>query len=181
MTKIKSNSTSKNSEVIDIDDLKNFDFKSLVNHFEFLLADENWKNRIKKIQELVTIFEHKYKNESLLMKSKHIKKVGNEIDFTFNPEYKIKFDQISKDFKFRKKILYKERENTQKTNLEKKLKIIEDLKGLINVDQNINSIYKRFRMLQDSWHKTGSIPNSQNLNVWNTKNNMLRSRPWMNI
>ena len=168
MTKIKLNSTSKNSEVIDIDDLKNFDFKSLVNHFEVLLADENWKNRIKKIQELVTIFEHKYKNESLLMKSKHIKKVGNEIDFTFNPEYKIKFDQISKDFKYRKKILYKERENTQKTNLEKKLKIIEDLKGLINVDQNINSIYKKFRTLQDSWHKTGSIPNSQNLNVWNT-------------
>ena len=168
MTKIKSNSTSKNSEVIDIDDLKNFDFKSLVNHFEVLLADENWKNRIKKIQELVTIFEHKYKNESLLMKSKHIKKVGNEIDFTFNPEYKIKFDEISKDFKYRKKILYKERENTQKTNLEKKLKIIEDLKGLINVDQNINSTYKKFRTLQDSWHKTGSIPNSQNLNVWNT-------------
>ena len=168
MTKIKSNSTSKNSEVIDMDDLKNFDFKSLVNHFEVLLADENWKNRIKKIQELVTFFEHKYKNESLLMKSKHIKKGGNEIDFTFNPEYKIKFDQISKDFKYRKKMLYKERENTQKTNLEKKLKIIEDLKGLINVDQNINSIYKRFRMLQDSWHKTGSIPNSQNLNVWNT-------------
>lgn len=168
MTKIKSNSTSKNSEVIDMDDLKNFDFKSLVNHFEVLLADENWKNRIKKIQELVTFFEHKYKNESLLMKSKHIKTGGNEIDFTFNPEYKIKFDQISKDFKYRKKMLYKERENTQKTNLEKKLKIIEDLKGLINVDQNINSIYKRFRMLQDSWHKTGSIPNSQNLNVWNT-------------
>ena len=142
MAKIKSNSTSKNSEVIDIDDLKNFDFKSLVNHFEVLLADENWKNRIKKIQELVTFFEHKYKNESLLMKSKHIKKGGNEIDFTFNPEYKIKFDQISKDFKYRKKMLYKERENTQKTNLEKKLKIIEDLKGLINVDQNINSITK---------------------------------------
>ena len=168
MTKIKTNSSSKNSEVIDMDDLKNFDFKSLVNHFEVLLADENWKNRIKKIQELVTFFEHKYKNESLLMKSKHIKKGGDEIDFTFNPEYKIKFDQISKDFKYRKKMLYKERENTQKTNLEKKLKIIEDLKGLINVDQNINSIYKRFRTLQDSWHKTGSIPNSQNLNVWNT-------------
>ena len=168
MTKIKSNSTSKNSEVIDMDDLKNFDFKSLVNHFEVLLADENWKNRIKKIQELVTFFEHKYKNESLLMKSKHIKKGGNEIDFTFNPEYKVKFDQISKDFKYRKKMLYKERENTQKTNLEKKLKIIEDLKGLINVNQNINNIYKKFRTLQDSWHKTGSIPNSQNLNVWNT-------------
>jgi len=168
MTKIKLNSTSKNSEVIDIDDLKKLDFKSLVNHFEILLADENWKNRIKKIQELVTVFENKYKNESLLMKSKHIKKGGNEIDFTFNPEYKIKFDEISKDFKYRKKMLYKERENTQKTNLEKKLKIIEDLKGLINVDQNINIIYKKFRTLQDSWHKTGSIPNSQNLNVWNT-------------
>ncbi len=168
MTKIKLDSTSKKGEVIDTDDLKKLDFKSLINHFGILLGDEKWKNSIKKIQQLVTIFESKYKDEFHLMRSKHIKKGGDEIDFTFHPEYKIKFDQIFKDFRHRKKLFYRERQNTQKTNLEKKLKIIEDLKGLINVDENINSIYKKFRMLQDSWHKTGSIPNSQNLNVWNT-------------
>ena len=168
MSKIKPNSTSKKNEVIDEDDFKKYDFESLVNHFEFLLSDENWKNNLKKIQNLISVFESKYKDELISVKLKFMKKGGNEIDFEFQPEYKIKFDRISKDFRVRKKIFYRERENTQKNNLEQKLQIIEDLKGLINVDENINSIYKKFRSLQNSWYKIGSVPNSQNLNLWNT-------------
>ena len=53
-------------------------------------------------------------------------------------------------------------------NLERKLEIIETLKGLINVDENINKIYKKFRILQESWHKTGQVPRSQSNNIWQT-------------
>ena len=53
-------------------------------------------------------------------------------------------------------------------NLERKLEIIETLKGLINVDENINKIYKKFRILQESWHKTGPVPRSQSNNIWQT-------------
>ena len=59
MNKIKPNSTSKKNEVIDEDDFKKYDFESLVNYFEFLLSDENWKNNLKKIQDLVSVFESK--------------------------------------------------------------------------------------------------------------------------
>ena len=41
-------------------------------------------------------------------------------------------------------------------------------KGLINVDENINKIYKKFRILQESWHKTGPVPRSQSNNIWQT-------------
>ncbi len=168
MSKIKPNSNSKKNKVIDEDDFKKYDFESLVNHFEFLLNDKTWKNNIKKIQDLVSVFQSKYKDEVISVKLKFMKKGGNEIDFEFRPEYKIKFDKIFKDFRIRKKIFYRERENSQKNNLEQKLQIIEDLKSLINVDENINIIYKKFRSLQNSWHKIGSVPNSQNLNLWNT-------------
>ena len=90
------------------------------------------------------------------------------MDFRFLPEYKIKFDEIFRDYRRRKKVLFKERKNNQKDNLEKKLKLIEDLKALINIEENINSIYKKFKTIQENWHKIGPVPNSHNLNLWNT-------------
>ena len=168
MIKTKLNSSAKKKGVIDIYNFKEHDLKSLVNCFESFLNDQDWNINIKKIQDLINTFELKYKDEIQSMKLKFIKKGGNEIDFTFNPDYKIKYDEILKSFRNKRKNFYKERETAQKINLEKKLEIIEDLKKLINIDENINSIYKKFRSLQDQWHKIGAIPNSQNLNLWNT-------------
>ena len=61
-----------------------------------------------------------------------------------------------------------EREASQKHNLDRKLEIIESLKELINIDENINTTYKKFKNLQDSWHKTGPVPRAQSNNVWQT-------------
>ncbi len=163
MDKLNSDSTSKKNKVLD-----KVDFKSLIDHFELLLSDESWKNRLREVQDLVNIFETKYKNEFLSAKLDFIKEGGNEIDFRFLPEYKIKFDKIFRDYRRSKKVLFKERKNNQKDNLEKKLKLIEDLKALINIEENINSIYKKFKTIQENWHKIGPVPNSHNLNLWNT-------------
>ena len=168
MDKLNSDSTSKKNKVLDKVDFKNYDFKSLIDHFELILSDESWKNRLKEVQDLVNIFETKYKNEFLSAKLDFIKEGGNEMDFRFLPEYKIKFDEIFRDYRRRKKVLFKERKNNQKDNLEKKLKLIEDLKALINIEENINSIYKKFKTIQENWHKIGPVPNSHNLNLWNT-------------
>jgi len=63
---------------------------------------------------------------------------------------------------------FQEREQSQKLNLDRKLEIIESLKELINVDENINTTYKRFKELQESWHKTGPVPRAQSNNLWQT-------------
>jgi len=55
-----------------------------------------------------------------------------------------------------------------KNNLTKRNEIIEDIKGLINVEEDINTTYKHFKELQESWRKAGSIPRDKYNTVWNT-------------
>ena len=53
-------------------------------------------------------------------------------------------------------------------NLERKKAIIEEIKALIGADQNINTIYKTFRTLQESWYSTGPVSRSESNNLWET-------------
>ena len=45
--------------------------------------------------------------------------------------------------------------------------IIEDIKGLINVEETINTTYKHFNQLKESWRNSGPIPRNKYHNVWN--------------
>jgi hypothetical protein len=149
-------------------DYSSFSMIELISELEKLTKQDNWFNQGKNIQELSQQFERKFKNETKAKKDEFIKEGGNEIDFYFRPNYKNDFDQILRDHKKKKRSFFQEREQTQKLNLEKKLEIIENLKNLINVDENINAIYKKFRNLQEIWHKTGPVPRAQSNNIWQT-------------
>ena len=72
------------------------------------------------------------------------------------------------NIKKQKRTFFQERDESQKLNLDRKLEIIESLKELINIDENINMTYKKFKNLQDSWHKTGPVPRAQSNNIWQT-------------
>mgnify|MGYP002045677278 CR=1 FL=1 len=50
----------------------------------------------------------------------------------------------------------------------RKKAIIEEIKSLIGADENINTIYKNFRTLQESWYSTGPVSRSENQNLWET-------------
>ncbi|MBB13513.1 MAG: chromosome segregation protein [Flavobacteriaceae bacterium] len=149
-------------------DYSSFSMIELISELEKLTKQDNWFNQGKNIQELSQQFERKFKNETKAKKDEFIKEGGNEIDFYFRPNYKNDFDQILRDHKKKKRSFFLEREQTQKLNLEKKLEIIENLKNLINVDENINAIYKKFRNLQEIWHKTGPVQRALSNNIWQT-------------
>ena len=114
--------------------------------------------------------EFKVKFNSLLdeKKEEFLSEGGNIIDFHYS-------SPIQKDFKetynvYREKIKshYKEIEKNHKDNLEERLQIIEDIKGLINVEENINTTYKHFKELQEQWRNAGPIPRDKYNNTWNT-------------
>ncbi len=149
-------------------DYNSFSIIELVSELEKLTKQDNWFNQTKNIQEITHQFETKFKNEIQIKKEEFIKEGGNEIDFYFRPSHKNEFDQIIKDHKKKKRSFFQEREQTQRLNLERKQEIIENLKNLINVDENINTIYKKFRNYQESWHKTGPVPRNQSNNIWQT-------------
>lgn len=149
-------------------DFSQLSFTELVEEFQKRIKAEQWFTDDKNIKEIIHTFETKFKSEIQEKKEDFIKERGNEIDFYFKPQYKNAFDQNFREYKKNKRTYFQEREQAQKLNLDRKLEIIESLKELINIDENINTIYKKFKNLQDSWHKTGPVPRAQSNNVWQT-------------
>ncbi|MDA9596935.1 DUF349 domain-containing protein [Flavobacteriaceae bacterium] len=152
----------------EVKDFSQLDLTALVEEFEKRTNSQQWFSDGKNIQEVIHTFDAKFKIEIQEKKESFIKEGGNEIDFYFKPKYKNEFDQTIREFKKKKRSYFQEREQIQKLNLNRKLEIIEGLKELINIDENINTIYKKFKNLQDSWHKTGPVPRVQSNNVWQT-------------
>ena len=141
---------------------------ALVDLLSNVTTRDDWFKNHKQIQSINSVFEEKFQADLEINKQSFIKEGGNEIDFYFKPEYKKKFDQIGYDYREKRRNHYKSQEATQKVNLEKKKAIIEEIKNLINIEQNINTIYNSFRALQESWYNTGSIPRADNQNIWET-------------
>jgi len=92
---------------------------------------------------------------------------GNSIDFHFKSDVKTRFNDIFREYRDKRQAYYKNLEQNLKVNLEQRLEIIEDIKGLINVEENINTTYKHFKELQESWRNAGPIPRDKYNNVWN--------------
>src|SRR5690606_28993686 len=63
---------------------------------------------------------------------------------------------------------YKQLEQNLKNNLQKRLEIIEELKGLIDVEEDINTTYNNFKELQERWKNAGPIPRNNYNDVWRT-------------
>ena len=158
----------KKNQLPDQIDLSKLSIDSLINLFSDVTSSENWLKTSKQIQDITNAFEEKFLNDLNLNKKKFIDEGGNEIDFYFKPKYKEEFDQIGYDYRKKRRDHYKSQEATYRVNLEKKIAIIEEIKNLINVEQNINTIYNSFRALQESWYNTGPIPRADNQNIWET-------------
>jgi hypothetical protein len=106
---------------------------------------------------------------ALLESKKHefLEAGGNSIDFKFDFPLKRQFNAFYKEFREKRQKHYKDLESSLKVNLENRLEIIDEIKGLLNVEENINTTYKHFKALQDRWRNAGPIPRDKYNNVWN--------------
>ncbi|MDD4921986.1 MAG: DUF349 domain-containing protein [Bacteroidales bacterium] len=59
-----------------------------------------------------------------------------------------------------------EQEKQRKSNLEKKIQIIESIKALTDSTEDIGRNFSEFRRLQQSWKETGSVPQDQVNELW---------------
>jgi hypothetical protein len=88
-------------------------------------------------------------------------------DFHYHFPLKIKFDQLYSNYRDKKNTHFKSLQNNLKTNLENRLAIVEELKNLINPQENISSILKPFNELRERWKNAGPIPKDKYNHVWN--------------
>ncbi|MFI0429483.1 DUF349 domain-containing protein [Mariniflexile sp. HMF6888] len=114
--------------------------------------------------------EFKDKFQALLdeKKEEFLNDGGNEIDFYYVSPIQKRYKEAYNNYRKKLNDHYQNLEKNLKQNLADKLEIIEELKGLINVEENINTTYKHFKELQERWRTTGPIPRDKYNNAWNS-------------
>ncbi|QBN20585.1 DUF349 domain-containing protein [Flavobacterium nackdongense] len=88
-------------------------------------------------------------------------------DFAYHSPIKTQFDQYYSLFKDNKNAHFKSLQSNLKSNLENRLAIVEELKELINPQENIKDTLKHFNELRDRWKNAGPIPKDKYNHVWN--------------
>ncbi|NRA92223.1 MAG: DUF349 domain-containing protein [Psychroserpens sp.] len=140
----------------------------LVDEFEGLLNNQKIQTIKSQVEEIKSEFNSKFGELLDQKKEEFLNDGGNAIDFHFSSPVKKRFNQAYKTYRTNLSNYYKERETTLKQNLENRLNIIEEIKGLINVEENINTTYKHFKELQEQWRNAGPIPRDRYNNAWNS-------------
>ncbi len=88
-------------------------------------------------------------------------------EFHYHLPLKIVFDQLYSQYRDKKNSHFKSLETNLKSNLEVRLAIVEELKNLINPQENIKDTLKSFNDLRDRWKNAGPIPKDKYNHVWN--------------
>ncbi|MCF8272862.1 MAG: DUF349 domain-containing protein [Flavobacteriaceae bacterium] len=158
----------KDRHTIEVKDYDSMSLDALTIELERLVKNEKVqaiKNHVEQINA-----EFKTKFQALLdeKKEEFLSDGGNEIDFYYSSPIQKQFKETYKNYKTKLHEHYKSFEQNLKQNLADKLEIIEELKGLINVEENINTTYKHFKELQERWRNTGPIPRDKYNNAWNS-------------
>ena len=140
----------------------------LADEFESLIKNKKVQTIKSHVDEIKTEFNAKFIEILEEKKEDFIADGGNEIDFYFTSPVKKRFNSLYNDYKKDLNAYYSNLESNLKANLENRLQIIEEIKGLINVEENINTTYKHFKELQEQWRNAGPIPRDKYNNAWNT-------------
>jgi len=153
---------------IEAKEYDNMSLESLVIELEKLLKNQKVQAIKAHVESIKNEFNSKFNTLLEEKKIEFINDGGNEIDFHYATPIHKRFKDTHKDYRNKLNEHYKSLEKNLKTNLAKKLEIIEELKGLVGLEENINTTYKYFKNLQERWRTTGPIPRDKYNNAWNS-------------
>jgi hypothetical protein len=83
-------------------------------------------------------------------------------------ELESKFKKLYNEYKQRRAQQSQLAEQEKEENLAKKLAIIEELKLLLDKQENLTQTFPAFRALQQHWRETGSVPLARAKDIWET-------------
>lgn len=153
---------------IPMQDYEAMSMEALVAELENLVASEKVMAIKDHVEELKKSFLAKYHHFIEEKKDEfHAQNPETTEDFHYHLPLKTKFDQLYTQYRDRKNKHFKSLESNLKTNLETRLTIVEELKNLINPQENIKDILKQFNELRERWKNTGPIPKDKYNHVWN--------------
>ncbi|RTY74663.1 MULTISPECIES: DUF349 domain-containing protein [unclassified Flavobacterium] len=160
--------TLKESHDIPMQDYDTLSLEVLVNELKNLVSSDKILTFKQHIEEIKKAFLAKYnhlleeKKEEFLAENQD----PNE-EFQYHSPLKSQFDTYYSLFRDTKNTHFKSLQTNLKTNLENRLAIVEELKELINPQENIKDTLKHFNDLRERWKTAGPIPKDKYNHVWN--------------
>lgn len=158
----------KDRHTIELKEYDNMSLEALTSELERLVKNEKVQAIKNHVEGIKKEFDSQFNDLLEEKKADFLSDGGNEIDFYFTSPIQKQFKTIYKDYRNKLNEHRKNLDQNLKQNLANKLQIIEEIKGLLNVEENINTTYKHFKELQERWRQTGPIPRDKYNNAWNS-------------
>ncbi|MGK0421860.1 MAG: hypothetical protein ACJAVE_000587 [Polaribacter sp.] len=92
---------------------------------------------------------------------------GNALDFQYSTPLKAEYNSLLSDYKKQRDLHYNAIEKQMNDNLDKRIEVIDSLKNLIE-NADVNTMYKDFRVLQDTWRSIGAVSKTRYNDTWKT-------------
>jgi hypothetical protein len=160
--------TLKERHQIPLQDYDTLSMEALVDEIDALVSTEKVMSIKEHVEEIKKAFLAKYNHFIEEKKEEyHAENPDTTEDLQYHSPLKSKFDQIYSHFRDNKNTHFKSLQTNLKTNLENRLAIVEELKELINPQENIKDTLKHFNDLRERWKNAGPIPKDKYNHVWN--------------
>ncbi|MDO4229841.1 MAG: DUF349 domain-containing protein [Capnocytophaga sp.] len=131
--------------------------EALTQELKKLLHSEKVQAIKKHVEAIRQEFDNKYEELLEEKKEEYLADGGEEYDFKYESPIHRTFYTLLNEYREKRNTYHKELEKIHKENLVKRQEIIEEIKNLINVEEDINTTFKHFQQLQDRWHKAGAV------------------------
>lgn len=149
-------------------DYSEMSMDTLVDELEKLAQVEKVMSVKEHVEELKKEFLNKYNHFIDEKKDEyHAENPDTTEDFEYHLPLKSKFDIFYKQIKAKQNAHFKSLQNNLQANLNRRLEIVEEIKNLINPQENIKDTLKHFNELRDEWKNIGPIPRDKYNHVWN--------------
>ncbi len=142
--------------------------EELIKELRFLIKSEKIQAIKEHVDEIKNEFNEKFNEEVEQKKEEFLADGGDIIDFYYSTPIKKEFNSVYFDYKEKRNAYYQNLKKDLQENLKRRLELIEELKGLLNADENINTTYNHFKSIQERWRNAGPIPRDKYNTVWNT-------------
>lgn len=158
----------KDRHTIELKEYDKMSLEALTAELERLVKNEKVQAIKNHVDAIKREFDSQFNDLLEEKKADFLSDGGNEIDFYYTSPIQKQFKTIYKDYRNKLSEHRKNLDQNLKQNLANKLQIIEEIKSLLNVEENINTTYKHFKELQERWRQTGPIPRDKYNNAWNS-------------
>ena len=150
-------------------DYQNMEKEELLRILEELIESKTVQNIRDEVEAIKVSFYKRHKSEIELKRKKFMQEGGDAEAFEPGEDQgEIRFKELYRKYRHSKAAHNRSQEQNKQANLENKLKVIDDLKELVNRNEDINQTFPEFRNLQKRWHSIGMVPQQNLKDLWDT-------------